>query len=54
MPSSGVSMAHLAQAAKPGNTQAVYLAELLKLLGITAGLDRLAFFSALEQLAPQA
>ena len=54
VPSSGVTMAHLAQAAKPGNLQAVYLTELLKMLGVTAGLDRLAFISALEQLAPQA
>ena len=29
-------------------------APLLKMLGVTAGLDRLAFISALEQLAPQA
>lgn len=54
VPASGVSVAHLAQAAQAGVMQGMYVNELLTMLGVTAGPDRLAFIGALGQLAPQA
>ena len=51
-PKSGVTAVHLAQAAAvSGDLQAVYVAELMKALGVTAIPDKLAF---IRQLALQA
>ena len=54
-PKSGVTAVHLAQAAAvSGDMQAVYVAELMKALGVTAIPDKLAFIRQLALQAPPA
>ena len=54
-PKSGVTAVHLAQAAAvSGEMQAVYVAELMKALGVTAIPDKLSFIRQLARQAPPA
>ena len=54
-PKCGVTAVHLAQAAAvSGDMQALYVAELMKALGVTAIPDKLAFIRQLALQAPPA